>query len=263
MLDEVHNNRHTVEGTYRPFADLLKADGYVVVGSRSRFNRDSLKGGDILVISNALHDRNVDDWSLPTPSAFSDEEVAALHNWVGGGGSLLLIADHMPFPGAVTNLASTFGVRWSNGFAVESSTRDGVMVFRRPDGSLAVHPITDGPTSAEKVDSVATFWGSAFQVDHEVQPLLTLGSSMISLEPQVAWEYDSDTPWIPVEGWFQGAVMRFGEGRIAVFGEAAMFTARWTGQGGPMGMNHPLASENAQFVLNVLHWLSGLVQDKK
>ena len=110
MVDEAHNNRHTVGGTYKPFAELLRADGYVVVASSSPFSMDSLEDAAILVISNSLHDKNVDDWSLPVFSPFLDEEVAALREWVGKGGSLLLIADHMPFPGAVANLASAFGM---------------------------------------------------------------------------------------------------------------------------------------------------------
>ncbi len=28
-----------------------------------------------------------------------------------------------------------------------------------------------------------------------------------------------------------------------------------------MGLNHPDAGQNAQFVLNVLHWLSGLLDE--
>jgi hypothetical protein len=31
---------------------------------------------------------------------------------------------------------------------------------------------------------------------------------------------------------------------------------------GQMGMNHPSAAENAQFVLNVMHWLTGLLEDQ-
>ena len=30
------------------------------------------------------------------------------------GGALLLIADHMPFPGAVSDLGLEFGVNWGN-----------------------------------------------------------------------------------------------------------------------------------------------------
>ena len=43
-----------------------------------------------------------------------------------------------------------------------------------------------------------------------------------------------------------------------------MFTAQSAIDGDKvmrMGMNDPEAAQNAQFVLNVLHWLSGLLQD--
>jgi hypothetical protein len=58
----------------------------------------------------------------------------------------------------------------------------------------------------------------------------------------------------------QGVALGVGSGRVAMFGEAAMFTAQRSGpEGRPMGMNHPDAPHNAQFVLNVLRWLSGLL----
>jgi hypothetical protein len=47
---------------------------------------------------------------------------------------------------------------------------------------------------------------------------------------------------------------------VAFFGEAAMFSAQVSGpQRLPMGMNAPLAEQNAQFVLNVLRWLVGVI----
>jgi hypothetical protein len=37
-----------------------------------------------------------------------------------------------------------------------------------------------------------------------------------------------------------------------------MFSAQVSGpQRNPMGMNNPAAPQNARFLLNVLHWLSG------
>ena len=46
--------------------------------------------------------------------------------------------------------------------------------------------------------------------------------------------------------------------RVAVFGEAAMFSAQLAGPDKrQMGMNAPIASKNPQFLLNVMHWLSG------
>jgi hypothetical protein len=40
----------------------------------------------------------------------------------------------------------------------------------------------------------------------------------------------------------------YGSGRVAVIGEAAIFSAQV-----------PEASRNAQFLLNVVHWLTGLL----
>ena len=263
MLDEAHFNFHTADGRYQPFSELLRRDGYVVKASRLKFSKVSLKGGQILVIANPLAERNRTDWSLPTPSAFSDEEIEAVRDWVKGGGSLLLIADHMPFPGAAEKLALAFGVRFSNGYAVDEKAR-GPILFKLSDGSLRDHQITRGRADAEKVDSVATFTGSAFQVEGSAQPLLVFGPTVKSFMTSVAGQITDETPRVPVKGWYQGAVMQFGKGRVGVFGEAAMFSAQLAGpNGNPMGMNAPIAAQNPQFLLNVMHWLSGKLKGSK
>ena len=263
MLDEAHFNFHTAEGRYKPFAELLRRDGYVVKASRLKFSKASLKGGRILVIANPLAERNRTDWSLPTPSAFSSEEVAAVRDWVKGGGSLLLIADHMPFPGAAEALALALGIRFSNGYAVDEK-KQGPMLFKLSDGSLKDHPVTRGRRDAERVTSVATFTGSAFQVEGDAQPLLILGPSVSSFMTSVAGQITDETPRVPVGGWYQGAVIRFGKGRVGVFGEAAMFSAQLAGPNrNPMGMNAPIAAQNPQFLLNVMHWLSGRLGNPK
>jgi hypothetical protein len=60
------------------------------------------------------------------------------------------------------------------------------------------------------------------------------------------------------EGRSQGVVLPFGRGRVAVFGEAAMFSAQLAGADNiPFGMNVP-GIDNRQFALNLLHWLSRL-----
>ena len=263
LLDEAHFNFHTAGGRYFPFAELLRRDGYVVKASASRFSRASLRGGRILVIANALAKRNETDWSLPTPSAFTDAEIVAVRDWVKDGGSLFLIADHMPFAGAAEKLARAFGIQFSNGYAVDFNAR-GPMSFRRADGSLGGSLITEGRAAAERVDSVTTFTGSAFQADGSVQPLLVLGPSVVSVTPSEAGQFTDETPRAPVAGWYQGAVLRVGKGRVAVFGEAAMFSAQLGGpERIPMGMNAPVAAQNAQFLLNVIHWLSGKLKDTK
>ncbi|HWS55362.1 MAG TPA: DUF4350 domain-containing protein [Pyrinomonadaceae bacterium] len=257
LIDEAHHNFHTASGRYQPFAELLRRDGYRVGASKEPFTKESLKRARILVISNALHERNAGgDWPLPNPSAFTDAEVGAVREWVRGGGSLLLIADHMPMGGAARKLGEAFGVRWSNGFAVVPDAQS-PLVFRRADGTLRDHAITRGVAGGGRIEQVATFTGSAFQPGAGAEPLLVFGKGVVSLTPQVAWQFTEQTPRVEVEGWCQGAALRFGKGRVALFGEAAMFTAQLAGPNrARVGMNAPQAPENARFLLNVLRWLA-------
>lgn len=262
LIDEAHHNFHTASGRYKPFADLLARDGYVVRGSSAPFTKASLEGARVLVIANALAARNEEDWSLPTPSAFTDDEVAAVRDWVRDGGSLLLIADHMPFPGAVAAIAKAFDVTFSNGFAFPVEDQSSPIVFSRDAGALADHAVSRGRDETERIAKVATFTGSAFRVGKGATPILVFRTKVTSLEPKEAWQFDKDTVRTDVSDWCQGAVLRHGKGRVAIFGEAAMFSAQLGGPDRkPMGMNSPVAAENARFLLNVAHWLTGLLGD--
>ena len=72
----------------------------------------------------------------------------------------------------------------------------------------------------------------------------------------------SEDPLFEIAGWLHGATRRLGQGRLVILGEAAMCTAQRSGrEQRAMGMNHPEAAQNAQFCLNVVHWLSGLLDD--
>jgi hypothetical protein len=243
LLDEGHFNFHTSTGRYQPFAALLGRDGYAVRAPQEKFTPQGLGGVQVLVIANALHETNRRDWRPPHPSAFTAEEIAAVRDWVVAGGALLLIADHMPFAGAARELGAGFGVAFSNGYAIVPRAR-GPMLFRRSDGALKDHPITAG------IDAVATFTGSAFQIAHGA-PLLVFGPDAVLAET-----LQDPTP-SSVAGYLQGAALIVGRGRVAVFGEAAMFTAQLVGPAKQrMGMNHPAAGQNAQFLRNVMGWLS-------
>ena len=258
LLDEAHHNFHTVAGRYRPFVTLLERDGYVVRPGRAPFTRASLADARVLVIANAIHESNAQGrWSLPNPSAFTDAEIAAVRDWVRDGGSLLLIADHMPFAGAAERLALAFGAVFGNGFAADSALDTGAMRFRRGDGSLGRHAITDGRAPGERVDSVTTFTGQAFRLTRGGTPLITLGAGTTLLLPVTAWVFSDSTPRVRADGLLQGAALEVGNGRVVLLGEAAMLSAQLAGpQRRPMGMNDPAAAQNAQFALNVMHWLT-------
>jgi hypothetical protein len=67
-------------------------------------------------------------------------------------------------------------------------------------------------------------------------------------------------PSFSVGGWVQGAVREWDAGRVVFLGEAAMCSAQVTGPNRePMGMNDPAASQNPQFCLSTVRWLTGVL----
>jgi hypothetical protein len=256
-IDEAHYNFHTAGGRYKPFAELLRRDGYRVDSLKVPFSATSLKTVDVLVIANALNVRNDEDWSLPTPSAFTGDEIAAVRSWVEKGGSLLLIADHMPFAGAASELGTALGVEFSNGYARLGDRKPAMADTFAYGTGLEESAITRGRSDDEKVTEVATFTGSAFKPPKDAIPVLVFGAKSVSFLTKKVMEIKPDTPQIPIEGWCQGAVLKIGKGRVAVFGEAAMFSAQLAGpQQMPVGMNSPAAKQNHQLLLNLMHWLT-------
>ncbi len=247
-VDAAHNNFHTLDDRYGPFGRLLGNDGYRLVSNADPFTAKPLGNIKILVISNPLDSSNTGAWQLPTPSAFSAAEILAVNAWVKGGGRLLLIADHMPFAGAAQALAHSFGFEYANCFAFDNRRRN-LERFYRGNGSLADNEVTRG------VDTVITFTGSAFKIPGGATPILALKNYTL-LMPETAWQFEENTPSTPGEGFYQGAYMNYGKGKIAVMGEAAMFSAQLAGPNrNPVGFNRPEARQNNRLLLNLIHWL--------
>lgn len=297
-IDEAHFNFHRADGTYKPFAELLRGDGYSVTGFNSPFSQETLSRCQVLVIANALSELNSHaterdwsptDWAFPHPSAFTKEEINELVVWIRQGGSLLLVVDHPPWPGAASDLAVVLGVQVMDGEVTSSpEATTGLVLFgavheeqweRAADvygtpyerfrpvqsdaGTLAPHPIVKGRNRQEGVESVVTFTGHPFYPATDVEPLLVLGPKAVCQIP-LEWNLEEtnqeDWPLFSVGGWLQGGALRLGEGRVVVLGEAAMCSAQAAGpERMPMGMNAPQASQNAQFCLNAVRWLSRLL----
>lgn len=255
LLDEAHHNFHTLNGRFKPFANILVKDGYIVVPSSTPFTTDALGKGKILVIANALHVSNREQWNLPTPSAFTDEEIDNVNKWVKDGGSLFFIADHMPFPGAAEKLAASFGFKFYNGFARQKGDKD---IFTIGKG-LMPSTLTKGRSEKETVTSLQTFGGQAFEIPDGAVPVIILSDDFEIKMPHAAWQFSKSTETIEGKGLAQGAYMNYGKGKLVIFGEAAMFTAQLQGKS-KMGMNIRSASQNAQFLLNTIHWLDGILE---
>ena len=258
FIDGGHHNFHTKEGRYKPFASLLERDGYVVKAYEGPFVLTKLIESRILVIANALNELNVEDWYLPTPSAFTREEINVLVEWVRLGGCLFLIADHMPMAGAAKALASEFGFEFTNGFAFNIN-KSGPAFFSIENGTLKESLITKGRDPSESIDHIVTFTGQGFKIPDDAKPVLVFDKNYFNFLPDTAWVFHKETPKYGIEGLSQGAYKKFGKGKIAVFGEAAMFTAQLTGPGKTKaGMNSAIADENYRLLLNIIHWLDGL-----
>ena len=257
LFDEAHNNFHTSTGRYKPFADLIFSDGYQVNVNRKPFSKESLQTHKVLIIANALGAEEMDEEGA-AQSAFTEAEVKAVHDWVRGGGALLLIADHAPFGGAAETLAKAFDVTMSKGYVRDPEHSDpdapGLIIFSRENKLLLDHPITTGRDDGERINRVFTFTGQALKGPAGSVDFMKLGPAAMDRPSATATES------VPVGGQGQGIAFKFGKGRVVMMGEAAMLSAQLAGpQKRRMGMNVP-GSDNRQLALNIMHWLSGLLK---
>lgn len=254
-VDESHHNYHTVSGLYKTFANILRKDGYLVKPFTEKFSSQTLQHVHTLVISNALNESNIDKWEQPVSSAFDEHEIQTINEWVKNGGSLFLIADHMPFSSASKNLAASFGFSFSDGYAKQKVTGS-CDLFCRKANMLRGNEITNGSNESEYVDSVVTFTGQAFKIPDSAISILNFNDAYAQYSPQTAGDF-KDCKAEDITGLSQGAFMKYGQGRIVVFGEAAMFSGQLGGGLSwiKIGLNSPDAKYNYRLLLNIMHWL--------
>ena len=259
LFDEAHNNFHTASGRYKPFADLITNDGYQVIPNKQPFSAESLKGYRVLVISNALGAPRMADAAASNP-AFTEAESDVVRDWVKGGGSLLLIADHAPMGSANQSLAKRFGVDMSKMYTVDEENSDkesanaSFIVYTRESGRLADHLVTRGRNASERINKVIAFTGQSLKGPAESFAFLKLADTAVDAMP------GQNTDPTSAAGRAQGIAMQFGKGSVIVMGEAGMLSAQVVGpQRMPFGMNRP-GIDNRQLALNIMHWLSGLLK---
>ena len=257
LFDEAHNNFHTASGRYKPFSDLITSDGFQITPNKEKFSAQTLKGFDILVISNALGSP-----AMNTPeaanSAFTDLECDAVRDWVKAGGNLLLIADHAPMGSANQILADRFGVNMSKMFTADPENYEkeannlGFIVYTRESGRLADHAITRGRNDSERVNKIIAFTGQSLKGPPNSFAFMKLADSAVDAMP--------NTAQVSAAGRAQGLALNSGKGRVVILGEAAMLSAQVSGANqAKFGMNYP-GIDNRQLALNIMHWLSGLLK---
>jgi hypothetical protein len=261
LIDEAHSNLDTAWGRYRPFADLLRNDGYKVAVNRRKFTWQALEGTRVLVVADALSttQRMLRAVGLESKvrwraDAFDEEETRAVREWVRGGGSLLLIAGRAPYGEAAQRLAAQFAVEMSGGSVEDPAHHDpetgnpGFLLFSRDNGLLLEHAITRGRDDDEEIHQVLTFDGQTLRGPPGSVSFLKLSERAIA----------SPRAWTP-DG--QGLALEFGAGRVVILADDAMVTSLVERSGNKelhLGMSRP-GYDNRQLTLNVIHWLTRIL----
>ncbi|PWT91251.1 MAG: hypothetical protein C5B55_08420 [Blastocatellia bacterium] len=265
MFDEAHYNYHTSTERYKPFVDLLSNDGYRVVRNREPFTKKALETFKVLVIVDALAD-DIDEAGADKP-AFTPEEVTVVRDWVRSGGALLLVADVGPFANAAAPLSSQFGVEMAGRLIKDSANaasegRSDLIVYSRDNHLLLSHPITQGRGPEETLKKVIVFSGQSLKGPDNAFGFLKLADSAVEVNDESAGA-DGGEQKTQVTARSQGLALKLGNGRVVVLADAEMLTALLgePPEKEPIGMNYQ-GSDNKQFTLNVVHWLSGLLSEK-
>src|SRR5207248_135530 len=141
-------------------------------------------------------------------AAFSASEIAAVRDWVMGGGSLLLIADHYPFGSASSSLASAFGVTMHCGYvnvpdAFAGEGDSSTVNFTRASALLGDHAITRG------LNRVMSFTGQSLDAPNGVVLLKLPAGATEDVPPPP--DFKSVTA-----GSAQGVALEYGRGRVVV-----------------------------------------------
>lgn len=264
LYDEGHRNTHTMNGGYKPLADLIRSDGYELRGTRDPLSVAALEGVSVLavVLPRGSNDTNDDP-------AFADSETGIVDRWVRGGGSLLLVTDHWPYGSAAASLAERFGIHLGKGLVQDPahhdpSRGDSHLVFSADNGLLREHPIVEGRSSSERIRRVLTFTGQSILGPPGAVSFLALSDDATERPPtaprverdggdvRVSMEYGDP---MPAAGRAQAIALDVELGRVVVLGEAGMLRAQRDRGRERVGMNVP-GYDNRQLALNILHWLS-------
>jgi hypothetical protein len=271
VIDDAHWNVHTGVRGYAPFAKLLVSDGYSVIDRGNVASPQVLDSARVVVIANALGFRGVVrqlgqvvgiNLDALGADAFTDAEVGRLENWVSAGGSLLLVADHVPAGRAVRSLAERFGVTMYDGFVFDPEHSEpqspSLIVFSRDNRTLAPHPIIEGRSRVDSVNRVVTFTGQALDGPPHATKLLMFSGTAYQTARNKAAPEDR----VSAAGLAQALAMTHGRGRVVIIGEAALLTSQVMSGGGEterIGLTWPNA-DNERFARHVMQWLSDAVK---
>ena len=290
VIDEDHGNYNTAEGLYKPLAELLRADGYEVLPGKRPFNAGI--HADVLIIANAT--RGMSAGEVEAVAAWVRSGGALLliadHTPYGAAAGALSRRFGVEMgDGFVFDFDAGHSATGEASLSRYSAQTD--LLFDDENKLLGRHAIIRGRNPSEEVHRVIAFTGQSLSVPRGAAILLRLGQNAIETRqsPQgvptaaekllgFTFYHKLESPPDPaklaqatklfgVGGRAQALALNCGRGRVVIAGEAGMFSAqvfrRTLANGKPvqfrLGMNVP-GNDDRQFVLSVLHWLSGALQ---
>ncbi len=305
LFDEGHHNWGTVTpigrspaaGVYFAFGELLKADGYVVEVNQGSFDREMLRGYDLVVVSHPL----VTDYFTFNPaqgkdtynpaafvpgSALTADEIAALRAYVEEGGALLMNAEHLPFTGAANSLTAAFDMQLNpnglGGFSLnstfaKSSPAHPIFAGRSADESIGIVPYVAGGTRIDSASAEPLFEYPAGSVtlDITVEGYLASFEYFLCIEDSqtdtgVECDYlreqqNAATTTLPGEGSVAARADAVGSGRVVLFTEFATLSNQLVDADldgvadSELGGLKAGDQDATQLVLNAIHWLTFVI----
>ena len=161
------------------------------------------------------------------------------------------------FPPITKSVFLPFGFEFFDSY-VMYHPKKGTIDFDRKNKSLANNSITNGTYKTERIQHIRTFTGQGFKIPKDATSILNLDASQTVYLTDTMWVFNDDVETFSANGLSQGAYLSYGQGKIAVFGEAAMFSAQLAGpKQRKVGMNSTEANENYKLALNIIRWLDG------
>jgi hypothetical protein len=267
LIDAAHFNLFsTITNRIEPLTKLLEADGYLVDTASARFSKDLLSNHQIIVILTAIGASPQSDSTYF--SAFTDSEIEVLYNWIKNGGSLLFGVDHSPYNYAGERLLRRLGVGISFGVIEDSVYSEGGLekgpdarrenlVFSRENRLLGNHPILAGRDTAEAIVRVGISSGQSIKPPKGGSVLFQLSKHADNAGAGASTIYRE-----PI-GLNNASAIAFtlGNGRVVITSDCSMWTAQLV-KSGDKWIEFGMARRdlnNRQFALNVMHWLSHLI----
>lgn len=231
MFDETHgvasdpwNGRYSVDEAYQDWANRLRQRGYEVTANKTlSLTLSTLSQYQVCVIA------------LPT-QPFASSEIAALKEYVSGGGSLLLLADAFGGGNHLNAISQAFGITINSDVLADWDDSRPIRPFH-----FFFHTWPNASTLTAHVDVVMYDWGSSLTLQ---APAQSFGTG-----DQDTWVDDGNGQVDPGEtiGFPVGmARSTYGAGKVVVIGDSNLFMNMWSKE-----------FDNAQLSSNVIDWLAG------